>query len=162
MNLKIVFTGKDRGNKDYIIQQTKKLDLEKEVVFLDFIERDELGSLYKNAYALIYPSLAGPDSIVALEALYFNCPVLISNHLGYHQQLKKSALYFNPLSELDIVEKIKQLSDLATKDDLIANGQLIIKENSCKNYVDSFLNMVDNFYLLRQCWSLDEDYRNKE
>ena len=53
--------------------------------------------LYKNAYALVYPCLAGPDSISALEALYFNCPVLISNHLGYVQQLKKSALYFNPL-----------------------------------------------------------------
>ena len=102
--------------------EIKNLDLENEVIFLDYVNQKQLASLYKNAYALVYPCLAAPDSIAALEALYFNCPVLISDHIGYNQQLKKAALYFNPLDESDIVSKIEELNDLATKDDLINKG----------------------------------------
>lgn len=161
MNLKVVFSGLDRGNKEYLIKQVENLDLQDEVIFLDYVSQKQLASLYKNAYALVYPCLAGPDSIAALEALYFNCPVLISNHLGYTLQLKKAALYFNPLDETDIVNKICKLNDLAIKDDLIAKGQAIIKENTSQNYIDKFLNIMDSFYLTRQCWSLEESYINK-
>ena len=161
INLKVVFSGMDRGNKSYLLKQVKNLDLENEVVFLDYVNQKQLASLYKNAYALVYPCLAGPDSIAALEALYFNCPVLISDHIGYNQQLKKAALYFNPLDESDIVSKIEELNDLATKDDLINKGHAIIKENTTQKYIDKFLNIMDSFYLTRQCWSLEESYKGK-
>ena len=110
---------------------------------------------------MLYPCLAGPDSISALEAMHFNCPVLISNHLGYNQQLKKAALYFNPLDEADIVAKIQELNDPAIKDDLISNGQIIIKENTTQKYIDKFLNIMDSFYSTRQCWSLGESQKTK-
>ncbi|MBQ4646547.1 MAG: glycosyltransferase [Candidatus Gastranaerophilales bacterium] len=161
INLKIVFSGLDRGNKQYLIKQVEDLDLKDEILFLDYISQAQLAALYKNAYALAYPCLAGPDSIAALEALYFNCPVLIANHLGYNQQLKKAALYFNPLDETDIANKIQDLNDLATKDDLINKGQALIKESTTQKYIDKFLNIMDSFYLTRQCWSLEESYKGK-
>lgn len=159
INLKVVFSGLDRGNKKYLEKQVQELSLTDEVVFLDYVNQKQLASLYKNAYALVYPCLAGPDSMSALEALYFDCPVLIANHLGYNQQLKKAALYFNPLDESDIVAKIQELNDLAVKDDLINKGQAIIKENTTQKYIDKFLNIMDSFYLTRQCWSLEESYK---
>ena len=161
INLKIVFSGLDKGNKKYLIKQVNDLDLEDDVIFLDYVAQKDLAALYKNAYAFVYPCLAGPDSISALEAMYFNCPVLISNHLGYNQQLKKSALYFNPLDEVDIVEKIKTLNDIQIKDELISKGKLLINELSPKDYIEKCLNLIDNFYLIRQCWSLKESYNNK-
>lgn len=161
INLKVVFSGLDRGNKKYLLEQVRELDLEQDVIFLDYVNQKQLAMLYKNAYALVYPCLAGPDSISALEALYFNCPVLISNHLGYTQQLKKAALYFNPLDEIDIVSKIQDLNDLAVKDDLINKGQALIKENITQKYIDKFLNVMDSFYLTRQCWSLEESYKDR-
>ena len=161
INLKVVFCGMDKGNKNYLKQKVQELDLNEEIVFLDYVSQKELATLYKNAYALVYPCLAGPDSMVALEAMYFECPVLISNHLGYVNQLKNSALYFNPLDEADIVDKIQKLNDLAIRDDIMANGRLLIKENTTKNYIDKFINMMDSFYLTRLCWSLEESYRNK-
>ncbi len=161
MNLKVVFVGLDRGNRKYLLEQVKNLDLEKEVLFLDYVEQDELKSLYKNAYAVVYPSLAGPDSIVALEAIYFSCPVLISNHLGYNHQLKKSAIYFNPLDEADIVEKLVELNNQVYREELLSNGKILINESECKNYIDKFINLMDDFYSTRQCWSLKERYNNK-
>jgi len=161
MNLKVVFTGQDRGNAEYLKKQVEELDLKEDVLFLDFVSQDELGTLYKNAFAVVYPSLAGIDSLVALEAMYFKCPLLISNHLGYKEQLKNSALYFNPLDERDIFNQIGLLDDTVIKDELIANGTNLINSNTSKNYIDRILNMVDSFYLTRQCWSLEESYKNK-
>ncbi len=152
-NLKVVFTGLDRGNKKYLLEKVEELDLEDEILFLDYIEEEELACLYKNAYALVYPSLAGIDSICALEAMYFNCPVLISDNAGYNLQLHTSALYFNPLDENDIIDKITMLSDLAIRDDLIAKGHSLIKESTCSKYVDKLSNIGDDFYLMRQCWA---------
>ena len=161
INLKVVFSGLDRGNKKYIIKKVNSLDLNEDIIFLNYVSQKELASLYKNAYALVYPCLAGPDSIAALEAMYFNCPVLISNNLGYNQQLKKAALYFNPLDEIDIVETIKKLNDIQTRDELLTKGQLLVKELNSKQYIEKCLNMIDNFYLIRQCWSLKESYRDR-
>ena len=161
INLKVVFSGFDKGNKNYLLKTVKNLDLCDDVIFLDYVNQRELAALYKNAYALVYPCLAGPDSISALEALYFNCPVLISNHLGYNKQLKKAALYFNPLDESDIVEKIKILNDIQIKDELLSCGQLLINQLKSKNYIEKCLNLIDNFYLIRQCWSLKESYCDK-
>ncbi len=161
INLKVVFTGLDRGNKNYLTTRVEELDLADDVIFLNYVTHNELSALYKNSYALVYPSLAGPDSLAALEALYFNCPVLISDHLGYNQQLRKSALYFNPLDETDIVSKIVLLNDMTIRDELIASGQILVRENKCKQYIDKFLNIMDNFYLTRQCWSLEENYNSK-
>ncbi len=131
----------------------EELDLQNDILFLDYIEENELAALYKNAYALVYPSLAGVDSISALEAMYFNCPVLISDNEGYNMQLRSCALFFNPLDENDIIEKIKMLSDLAIRDDLIAKGNSLIEESTCSKYVDKISNIGDDFYLTRQCWA---------
>jgi len=161
INLKTVFCGLDRGNKKYLKEQVKELDLQDDVIFLDYVEQDELATLYKNAYALVYPSLAGVDSISALEAMYFNCPVIISNHTGYEMQLKTSALYINPLDENDIIDKIELLNDLAIKDEILAKGKNLIKENNFQNYVDKIINIIDNFYLTRACWSLCDNYTAK-
>ena len=161
INLKVVFSGYDKGNKSYLLKIVKNLGLEDDVVFLDYVNQKQLAALYNNAYAMVYPCLAGPDSISALEAMFFNCPVLISDHLGYNQQLKKAALYFNPLDESNIVEKIKILNDVQIKDELLSNGRLLISQLKSKNYIEKCLNLIDNFYLIRQCWSLKESYNNK-
>ena len=152
-NLKVVFTGIDRGNKKYLLEQVEELDIKENVLFLDYLEENELAALYKNAYALVYPSLAGVDSISALEAMYFNCPVLIADNAGYNLQLKSCALYFNPLDENDIIDKVNMLSDIALRDDLIAKGSALIKESTCSKYVDRISNIADDFYLMRQCWA---------
>ncbi len=161
MNLKVVFTGLDRGNKQYLLNKVKELDLNDDIIFLDYVNQSELAALYKNAFAVVYPSLAGVDSIAALEAIYFKCPVLISDLLGYNCQLKKSALYFNPLDEADIVEKITLLNNMTVKDELSAMGNILIEESDFKNFIEKFLLMADDFYLTRQCWSLEENFNGK-
>ncbi len=161
INLKVVFTGFDRGNLKYLKKATSKLGLEDDVLFLNSVSKEELCVLYKNALALVYPCLAGPDSIVALEAMYYGCPVLISNHLGYMEQLKKAAFYFNPLDEMDIVEKIKLLNDIEKKDEILVNSKNLIEKSDFAGYIERFLDIADSFYSVRMCWSMKEMYEDK-
>ena len=59
------------------------------------------------------------------------------------------------------MEKIKILNDVQIKDELLSNGRLLISQLKSKNYIEKCLNLIDNFYLIRQCWSLKESYNNK-
>ena len=105
-NLKLVFTGSNQGNMEYIKSQVKALSLENDVIFAGFVTRDELVSLYKNSFGLTYASLLGPDNIPPLEAMSVGCPVFISNLQGHIDQLGDRVTYFNPMNPEDLAEKI--------------------------------------------------------
>jgi len=105
-NLKLVFTGSNQGNMEYIKSQVKALSLENDVIFAGFVTRDELVSLYKNSFGLTYASLLGPDNIPPLEAMSVGCPVFISNLQGHIDQLGDRVTYFNPMKPDDVAEKI--------------------------------------------------------
>jgi len=56
----------------------------------------ELINLYKNATALVFPSLMEGFGLPAIEALRQNCPVIVSDIPVFHELLGDSAIYFNP------------------------------------------------------------------
>ena len=68
-----------------------------------------MASLYRCAYATIYPSFLGPTNIPPLEAISLRCPVICSNKYAMKKQLGKSALYFNPKSPKEIANQIQTL-----------------------------------------------------
>jgi glycosyltransferase involved in cell wall biosynthesis len=67
----------------------------------------ELFELYKNATALVFPSLMEGFGLPALEALSNNCPVIVSDIPVFHELLGNAAIYFNPRSVDDLVKCLK-------------------------------------------------------
>lgn len=149
---KMVFTGSDKGNKYYIEQKIKEFNLEKEVVMAGFVTKEELISLYKNAYALTYVSAMGPDNIPPLEAMALKCPVISSNAEGMQEQLDDCALYFDLKDENELVEQIKKLSDENLRQELINKGEVLAKNCSTQNYAAKMLEIIDEFKTIRECW----------
>ena len=87
----------------------------------------ELAVLYASAKAYVFPSLIEGFGLPPLEAQSYGLPVVASNASCLPEVLGKSALYFNPVSVEEIVEKIKLvLDDTDLRSELIKNG----KENS--------------------------------
>ncbi len=151
-DFKMVFTGSDKGNKDYIEQKIKEYGLENEILFAGFVSQQELISLYKNAYALTYSSFFGPDNIPPLEAMALKCPVISSNAEGMEEQLGNCALYFDLKNENELVEQIKKLSDKNLRQDLIQKGEILAKSCSAQNYVVKMLEVINEFQPIRECW----------
>ena len=105
-NVKLVLSGSDKGNKKYIEELVSQLNLSEKVLFVGFISDEEVFALYKNAIALVMPTLLGPTNMPLLEAHALGCPVLCSNLSGHQRQMGDKATYFNPIDPSDIAEKM--------------------------------------------------------
>ncbi len=91
----LVFTGRDRGNKEYILKTIEKNNLKNEIIIFDFLKLEEIIALYKYSFALIMTTLVGRSSLPLREAFYFELPVFYSKDL-----LDKS--YSKFVNELDL------------------------------------------------------------
>ena len=76
-----IFTGHDKGNKNYIIKLIKENKLEDNFLMLDYVDNKELISLYINSDALIMPTFVGHSTLPLYEAFYFNLPVFFTKGL---------------------------------------------------------------------------------
>lgn len=98
------------GPKDYfqsrIAQSINRLDMKNKIIFFNNSSLSDLVYFYKNAKALIHPSLSEGFGLPLIEATYFNCPMIASNIKVFKELLGESYLPFNPFSAEDITEKI--------------------------------------------------------
>lgn len=79
------------------------------VIFTGHVTDLELKALYKNAEALLYPSLHEGFGLPILEAFSSNCPVITSNCSSMAEIAKKGAILVNPLSVDSIADGLNQL-----------------------------------------------------
>ncbi len=150
-NLKLVFTGSNQGNMNYIKTQVKNLDLEKDVIFAGFVTREELVSLYKNSFGLTYASLLGPDNIPPLEAMAVGCPVFISNLQGHLDQLGDRVTYFNPMKPEDLAEKI---INYQRNEELINSNKDFAYHRNSDFYMIKVFKLIDEMTNLMSHWHL--------
>lgn len=69
-------------------QQARDLGVAERVNFIGFISDDERNLLFGSAACAVFPSLYEPFGIVALEAMAFNCPVVVSSVGGFAEIVK--------------------------------------------------------------------------
>ena len=160
LDFSVVFTGSDKGNLGYIKQKIKELGLQKKIHFLGFVSIQELITIYKSAFVLVFPSFFGPDNIPPLEAFALECSVIAAKVDGSQYQLKDAALLFDPISEKDLADCVKNLfENTKLKEELIKNGVKKANVFSSKNYIKQIFNIFDEFALIRRCWSNTEKYK---
>ena len=105
----LIFAGKE----DYFYKRlknfVKKIGHEKNIKFLGYIPDEELSNLYKNAVALVVPSLMEGFGLPALEAMANKCLVLASSIPSLKEVCREDAIYFDPYNGNDIAEKMKKV-----------------------------------------------------
>ena len=103
------------GPKDYfqsrIVQSINRLDMKDKIVFCNNPSYSELVFFYKNAKALIHPSLSEGFGLPLIEATYFSCPVIASDTKVFKELLGESYLSFDPNDVGDMTDKIKSFLD---------------------------------------------------
>jgi|SRR3989344_5140822 len=107
--VQLLVVGKKGWLYDQILSAPLKYNVEKSVLFLDFVTDDELGVLYKNATFFILPSLYEGFGLPVLEAMKQGCPVITSKVSSLPEAGGDAALYVDPESVEDITKKMKQL-----------------------------------------------------
>jgi glycosyltransferase involved in cell wall biosynthesis len=150
--LKAVFSGSDKGNKTYIQKMAVKMGIADLIVFAGFVEREELIALYRNAFALTYPSYFGPENLPPLEAFALECPVIAADASGIREQLSDAALFFNPENANELVEQIMALYKPELKIELIRKGLEISGTRTVEKFAKDFYGILDRFETLRRTW----------
>lgn len=107
----VIFTGKeyDHRNPTYAEELKKYVeqnDLSAQILFLGFIDRAEQLQLMNNAEAVIQPSLFEGWSTVIEDAKAMNQYVIASNIDVHIEQLQKNYSFFDPLSPVELADKI--------------------------------------------------------
>lgn len=113
------------------------------IKFLGRVDDKYLVKLYSNAICFVYPSLYEGFGIPPLEAQACGCPIVISNIPVFKEVYGGSALYFNPLSIDDMVEKIvKIVKDEEFRQKLKEKGFINTKKYSWGSSAKQFFEVL--------------------
>ena len=128
INIHVVFTGKEKDyrNPNYfteLIEKVKELNIENNIKFLGFIDREDQIVLLKNCKSIIQPSLFEGWSTVNEDAKAENVFILAANLNVNKEQLQDYPNYrlFNPSDANDLSNEIKKENFITKKIDYTYN-----------------------------------------
>jgi glycosyltransferase involved in cell wall biosynthesis len=115
LNFIVVFTGKeyDSRNPNYF-EDLKKFvkanNIEDNVAFLGFIDRNEQLFLMQNSMSIIQPSLFEGWSSVVEDAKRLKQICIVSDLKVHREQLGNDGYYFNPMDEIELAGLLLKIS----------------------------------------------------
>lgn len=139
-NKTLVCTGNMNGSKNvrYVEELRSfinKNGLEKKILLLGIIEKNELLCLMKNSYAVVQPSLFEGWNTTVEDCKCMNKFVFLSDLNVHREQISKNVCFFNPKDEEDLVQKFLSVKPSEEKMDYTAN---------IKNFGLDFYSIIKN------------------
>lgn len=108
ISMKLILVGPKDFFSDSITKLIEKLDLTDRVVQLFNISQQKKIALFKNAHALVQPSLAEGFGLPVVESQYFGCPVIASRIPVFDEILHERTLRFDPYNQESIQKTLTQ------------------------------------------------------
>ena len=102
-------TEADLRYKDFLQELARELEVEKEVIFIGWLEKEELWKIYLASDLFVLPSLSEGMPNALLEALGAGLSCLGSNIAGVKDILQYEELMFSPQDEEALVNKIQHM-----------------------------------------------------
>jgi glycosyltransferase involved in cell wall biosynthesis len=109
-DVNLVLVGKEDTFWRRIKEKAKRMNFSKRIIFLQDVGDMELSNLYKNALALVVPSLMEGFGLPSLEAMANKCLVLASDIPSLREICEDAAIYFDPRKVSDIKKQMEEVS----------------------------------------------------
>jgi len=114
--IKLVLAGPNNFFTKRIAELIDKLNIKNKVLIKSNLNDSELKYLYLNAKALVLPSLFEGFGLPIIEAVNFNCPLVLSDIPVFREIAPKQTMFFNPKKESELLNRLNQvLSKKKTK-----------------------------------------------
>lgn len=124
----LICTGKSFSKDE--LDSIKKLGIEDRVFQISASERI-MAQLYRDAHMMVMPSLSEGFGMPALEAMVYDCPVVLSQTSCFPEIVGDAGLYFDPYSIDDISHKMEMiLNSPILRNNLYERGQEQLKKYS--------------------------------
>ncbi len=113
-NLYLLIVGNSSKEADFHYRDSlqglaKRLEVDKQVIFTGWLEKEELWKIYLASDLFVLPPLSEGMPNAMLEALGFDLPCLGSRIPGITDILQYDELMFDPLDEQALADKIRRL-----------------------------------------------------
>lgn len=123
-NIQLVMTGGRFDESHPVAKRIRELDLESRIVHLGYRTPFEIRCLFKEALALVYPSLFEGFGMPVAEAILAGTPIACSDIAPLREVGGDAILTFDPHDPSDIESKILQLlENRELREDLIGKGK---------------------------------------
>lgn len=133
---------------EFEINFINELNLKRYIKHIAINTDEDVVALFENAACFIFPSLAEGFGIPILEAFACECPVILANSSCFPEVAGDAALYFEPGSQEDLIEKISIICQNKTvKAGLVNKGLDRLKQFSWENTVAQHLKIYDSLIL---------------
>lgn len=148
----VVFTGQDYGNRRYLEDFVSKHNLQKQVLFLEFVPLEEMRGLYEGSIAVVMPSYFGPTNLPPLEAWLLKKPLIYSAHLAEHAG--DAALLVDPGNADELAAAMMKCHDPAVCSKLIELGKRRMQyfAHQRAEAENDLLERLQQFATQRRCW----------
>lgn len=119
----LLVVGKKAWHFPTVWHTVKQLNVEKDVIFLDIVDSDDLPYLYSGAEVFIFPSLFEGFGIPVIEAMACGTPVVASNLTSLPEIAGDAAVLVDPLNVEEITGAIYNvLSNSELRRQLVKKG----------------------------------------
>lgn len=105
----LIITVSEEAYKKYLETIIIENNLTENIINIGVVEPKDLAYIYKNVDIFLFPSLTESLGLPLVEAMSFSLPVIVSDREYAHEVCGENALFFNPLDENDIADKIELL-----------------------------------------------------
>ena len=134
------------------------LNLNNEIIFLDFVKDEDLPFLYLNSIALTMPTFSGPTNIPPWEAFKIGVPVIYSDILGIREVYKDSVYYIDPMRPQTMADAIIDVIDnQSVRKKLVANGKKMLEANNFDKDANKILNILEENKIIKNSWLFQQD-----
>lgn len=108
-NLHLVLTGDRKSQSGEIEAVIAENGLQERVHYLGYIDQAHMPCIYRNALALVFPSVFEGFCIPLVEAMRTNCPILASRCGSIPEIAGDAALFFEARNAADLADQIDRL-----------------------------------------------------
>jgi hypothetical protein len=91
-NINFVFTGKDKGNLNYIKTLISRNKFDNRIKIFSYLKDEQIISIYKNCFAVAIPTYVGRSSLPLLESLFFKKIIFYSKDIldsNFHDKIQE-------------------------------------------------------------------------
>jgi glycosyltransferase involved in cell wall biosynthesis len=127
------------GSTNSAVFKEQGLEIASNVKFIGYVSDEDLVALYKYASCFVYPSIYEGFGIPPLEAMYFNCPVILSDIEVFKEIYGDNVLY----CELNNVNVFKEKILKLYNNKNIINNKQFLKKYKWNNILNSILKVIN-------------------
>ena len=140
---KLYLVGPGGWDRSLLESFVRESGLENDVLFPGFIPDEDMGYIFSNADAFIFPSFYEGFGYPPLEAMACGTPTIVSRMPSLPEIVGDASLFVDPYDPNDIAEKIESvLSDPSLANSLRMAGfkriQMFTSERMAKSYLDLY------------------------